>query len=63
MSIEKALDIIMEYGSTNGAHHKQWVLDQVVRELTGETYSDWVKDHNFGEDGPDTYEWEEGIAP
>ena len=33
--VHEALDIIMEYGSIDGAHHKAWVLDQVVRALTG----------------------------
>ncbi len=28
-----------------------------------EEYKQWVKKHNNGEDGPDTYEWYEGIAP
>jgi hypothetical protein len=92
--IEKALGIIHQFGGIDGAHHKQWVLDQVVRALTGcpmvlraaasyrgiwpdvtseaytfETqgesaaYLEWVRAHKDGEDGPETYEWEEGIAP
>jgi hypothetical protein len=30
-----ALRYIFTYGQIDGAHHKQWVLDQVVRILTG----------------------------
>lgn len=26
-------------------------------------YTAWVAAHNDGEDGPNTYEWDEGIAP
>jgi len=33
--IQEALDLILEYGGIDGGHHKQWVLDQVVRTLTG----------------------------
>ena len=33
--IAKALGIIVKYGSIDGAHHKDWVLDQAVRALTG----------------------------
>lgn len=33
--IAKALEIIVKYGSIDGAHHKDWVLDQAVRALTG----------------------------
>ena len=59
----KALDLIGQYGGIDGGHHKQWVLDQVVRALKGDKYDDWVKEHNDGEDGPNTYEWDVGIAP
>ena len=46
-----------------GDHHKQWVLDQIVRELTGDNYNKWVADYEAGEDGPKTYHWDTGIAP
>jgi len=32
--IKTALEIIAECGGCDGGHHKQWVLDQVVRILT-----------------------------
>lgn len=61
--IAAALEIIDSYGGIEDAHHKQWVLDQVVRTLTGAGYAKWVKQHRAGEDGPDTYAWDEGIPP
>jgi hypothetical protein len=61
--ITQALDVIMQCGGIDGAHHKQWVLDQVVRALTGDGYDEWVAAHNDGEDGPDTYWWDVGCAP
>lgn len=33
--IKRALDVIADCGDAEGDHHKQWVLDQVVRALTG----------------------------
>lgn len=33
--IQKALNIATAYGTTDGDHHKMWVIDQMVRELTG----------------------------
>jgi dCMP deaminase len=60
---EKALELIERYGGIDGEHHKQWVIDQVVRALTGDGYAEWVREMKDGEDGPDTYEWDEGIAP
>ncbi len=61
--IESALDIIASYGQIDGAHHKAWVIDQVARVLTGPGYEAFVAECTGGEDGPDTYEWTEGIAP
>lgn len=61
--IAQALDLIRKYGGIDGAHHKDWVLDQVVRILTGSNYEAWVAETKSGEDGPETYGYEEGIAP
>lgn len=57
--VDKSLDLIFRYSGIDGSHHKQWVLDQVVRTLTGEHYDEWVSGY---EDG-DQYSWDEGIAP
>lgn len=83
----EALDLIAEYGGIDGGHHKQWLLDQVVRVLTGcpvvtgtavdcngkpyaydrlgesKAYLRWRRLHADGEDGPDTYSWDEGVPP
>lgn len=61
--IEAALELAMRYGGIDGAHHKTWVIDQMVRALTGDGYAEWVAQVKDGEDGPGTYEWDEGIAP
>jgi hypothetical protein len=52
-------------GGIDGSHHKDWVIDQMVRILAGsdEQYQKIVADACDGEDGPKTYSWEEGIAP
>jgi hypothetical protein len=62
---QSALDIIIQYGGIDGAHHKDWVLDQVVRTLIGDDikYKEWVSLAKSGEDGENTYEYNEGIAP
>ena len=61
--IARALDIVHHYGGVDGGHHKQWVLDQVVRALTDTEYAAWIASYRVGEDGPETYSWDEGIAP
>lgn len=58
-----AVSVAVQWGGIDGEHHKQWVIDQMVRALMGDGYERWVKDVCAGEDGPDTYSWDEGIAP
>lgn len=62
--IKKALEMAA-MGTFDGAHHKMWTIDQMVRILTGsdEEYKEWVKKFQHGNDGPETYFWDIGIAP
>ena len=67
-AIRKALDIAFFYGGIQGDHHRTWTIDQMVRALTAAplhegTYEDWIEEYRIGEDGQETYEWDEGIAP
>jgi len=62
--IDKAIDFAVEWGgSVDGAHHKDWCIDQMVRILAGDRYEEVVRAACKGEDGPDTYSWDCGIAP
>ena len=87
--INKALELAVRYGGIDGDHHKAWVIDQMVRELTGcptvqrespfpwadgkkhivdtlgesEEYLELVRKAREGEDGPESYDWDTGIAP
>ena len=61
--MNEATGIIAKYGSIDGVHHKKWVIDAVARCLLGNEYHAWVADIKNGEDGPDTYPYDEGISP
>ena len=61
--INKTLELGVQYGGIDGAHHKDWVIDQMVRLLAGDRYDGVVADACAGEDGPNTYSWDCGIAP
>jgi hypothetical protein len=66
--ITAAMDIITEYGSIDGSHHKQWCLDQVVRALLpGKDYETWRErlrgEYDDEEEDYEYDEWDEGIAP
>lgn len=51
--IKSAIKIINDYGYIDGEHHKQWVIDQVVRRLLGDfDYKIWADK-----------DWDVGIAP
>lgn len=58
--IEKSKKLILKYGMIDGAHHKQWVLDQVLHTLMQEFYDEEIKAYNSD---PDYKEWDIGIAP
>ena len=78
MNIRCSDALVIAKHNTDGAHHKDWVIDQMVRALHGcpfkgepetgqygvnESYLDWVARYQDGENGPETYEWSTGIAP
>lgn len=63
LATQTAIDIAVRYGSNDGARHKDWVIDQMVRALAGDRYKQVVAEAKSGEDGPDTYDWHVGIAP
>ena len=61
--IFSAIAIAVKFGGINGDHHKAWVIDQMVRKLAGESYRSIVDNARSGPDGPETYSWDEGVAP
>lgn len=61
--IEKVLELIFQYGQIDGGHHKAWVIDQIVRILTGDKYKEWVKEYTYDEETGECYSWNKGIAP
>lgn len=61
--VAAAVEMIERFGGIDGEHHKTWVIDRVARALLGEQYAAWVVSMRAGEDGPNTYTWDEGIAP
>lgn len=64
-NIKKALSIAWSYGQIDGAHHKMWVIDQMVRALceNEKEYADWVEAYETPLTEDDYYVWDKGIAP
>ncbi|MET0365171.1 MAG: hypothetical protein ABW169_11015 [Sphingobium sp.] len=61
--IDDAIGLAVRYGGIDGDHHKAWVIDRMVFALAGPDYDEIVRAAKVGEDGPNTYEWNEGIPP
>lgn len=59
--VEEALNRAFSHAGHDGAHHKDYAIDQMVRALTGPGYREWVKNFEDGEDGPKTYSWHTGM--
>lgn len=60
-NISAAVDLIVSYSQIDGAHHKAWVLDQVLRCLVSE--EDYDEIINAVDEDGEPYGWDEGIAP
>lgn len=60
---QMAIDLAVRFGGVDGENHKAWVIDQMVRILAGKDYDRVVREAKAGEDGPDTYRWDTGVAP
>lgn len=73
-----ALALLTRYGGIDGAHHKDWAIDQAIRvmcgvpcgehgipgDATSEEYLRHVYEACKGDDGtPGEYEWSYGVAP
>lgn len=52
--IEKAVVLAENCGTTDGAHHKMWVIDQMLRVLIPDEYEE-----QFGSD----QNWDQGTPP
>jgi hypothetical protein len=78
MRIGDALNIAGTFGTTDGAHHKMWVIDQMARMLTGcptvqktatdvhgaeYTYDALGESEEYLRFVREAGEWDEGIAP
>ena len=57
---ERAAAIALRYGGIDGSHHKQWVIDQMLRMIAGAGYAAVIAAYNSD---PEEYQWDEGIAP
>ena len=58
-AIAEAINIAVRYGGFDGEQHKTWVIDQMVRALSGEQY-ERIVNHATGDD-PTL--WDVGTAP
>lgn len=61
--IELAAEMLLHNGGFDGDHHKMWAIDQALRLLLGDRYDQAIAEWRDGEDGPETYDWDTGIAP
>jgi hypothetical protein len=60
---DKAIKIAESYGMIDGAHHKQWVIDQMIRALLGDGYDAWLAKENAEREAGDHFLWDHGVAP
>lgn len=58
--LAEIVELVGKYGMIDGGHHKQWLLDQVLRLALAGDYEEHIRDYN----GDPAYDaWDTGIAP
>jgi hypothetical protein len=57
---KQVVELIERYGMIDGAHHKQWLLDKILKTILEEKYQTWLDSYNSE---PDYDPWDPGIAP
>lgn len=63
VDVARALALLFKFKSIDGAHHKDWLLDQITHALCSDKYSEFVAYYRKDEDDSYAYEWDEGIPP
>lgn len=63
--LDKIMEMIVMMNG-DGGHHKQYLIDQIVRVIQGDNYENWRREFEYadGEGGfyPEKiFEWDEGI--
>jgi len=56
---ERACALALRYGGIDGGHHKQWLIDQMLRIVAGDDYDRIVEQYN----SDPCAQWNTGIAP
>lgn len=59
-AIADAIRVAEDWGHAEGDHHKAWVIDQMVRALTGVDYEHWVAAYEASNEGSI---WIQGVSP
>ena len=55
---QRACALALNFGDIDGAHHKQWVIDQMLRILAGNAYHHIIATYQAK-----GYDWDTGIEP
>ena len=62
-NVTALLELAERYADTDGAHHKQWVIDQMIRLLLQDDYRIWRAAEDQERRAQDRPLWNEGVAP
>jgi hypothetical protein len=60
---DAALSLAAQFGMSDEPYHKAWLIDQIVRVLSGAEYEAWVAERKAGVYGPNTNRWDVGLRP
>lgn len=59
----EVLELIFRHGQLRDSKEKSWLIDQAVRQLTGEHYPEFIEAYSTDEEFGHSFNWDQGTAP
>lgn len=59
----EVLELIFRHGQLRDSREQSWLIDQAVRQLTGENYGEFIEAYSTDEEFGHSFSWDQGRAP
>lgn len=59
----EVLELIFRHGQLRDSREQSWLIDQAVRQLTGENYGEFIEAYSTDEYFGHSFSWDQGTAP
>jgi hypothetical protein len=63
LAVERIVENVENFSDVDNAEQKQWLIDQIMRDLLGEGYEKWRDAFNAESEQLGVGPWSEGVMP